>query len=511
MKTDERDEGLGATLDGAVTDLRPRPPDPARVMRRGSIRRIGVVGASIATAALFLGAAGLAATQLGKDAGNEPATAAREILSSPDFPWTMPVPDGWQEFATRTVRGPGDMIRDLRSSLVTDSAADLRAVQLVTSSLPPDVADSDVIVLVDPFVGTGSSEPTKLVLGAERDDDANVGWTWRDGKVCGATGCARVSLWHGPSAGAAALDEAMRIVEGVRLVETRPDPSVVAPRVLFQDLGKDPFSVEYPAGWTLAEESLTDLIDPREIVSIGTFPPRPGGAAPTDAFLPGNAIADVGPGDVFLTVQERRTPGAATRYPDRPAHFGPDAGCGSGDPSCPDGTSLGIEGLRAWWIPFRDTASERTFYAFVAMGEEAYRDPARSSAAWRVLDSMAFDVDREPAELPPPIREDYRAEFVSSERGYRFWPRSGRATEGVVYRFEVPHCGLDWLVDFDGNFWAGRAILFANGWVSAEEIPDGDVGTIELSGRNGARYESADGTWTLLSRVSGPVVRQPCD
>jgi len=389
MKTDERDERLGLTLDEAVTHLRPDPPDPGRVMRRGSGRRMGIVAASVAMVAVFVGAVGFAAIQVGKEAGNGPATGSSDTFASPDFRWTVPVLDGWRAFATRTVRGPGAMIRDLRSTLVTDSAADLRGVQSVASPLPVDAAASDVIVLVDPFVGTGSSEPTTLALGVDRDDDVNAGWTWRDGKVCAVTGCARVYLWHGPSAGASALDEAMRIAEGVRPVETRTEPSMVVPTVLFQDLGQDPFSVEYPAGWTLAEEPLTDLIDPREIVSIGTFPLRPGGAAPTDAFLPGNAIADMGPGDVFLTVQERRTPGTAARYPGRPAQFGPDAGCGS-DPACPDGTSLGIEGLRAWWIPFTDPSTGRAFYAFVAMGEDAYRDPARSSAAWTILDSMTF-------------------------------------------------------------------------------------------------------------------------
>jgi hypothetical protein len=100
---------------------------------------------------------------------------------------------------------------------------------------------------------------------------------------------------------------------------------------------------------------------------------------------------------------------------------------------------------------------------------------------------------------------------VSAERGYRFWPRSGRAERGVVYRFEVPHCGLGWLVDFDGSFWEGRSSIFGDDWIPADEIPDGDIGTIEFVGHDGARYEASDGTWTLLSRVDGPVVRQPCD
>lgn len=116
-----------------------------------------------------------------------------------------------------------------------------------------------------------------------------------------------------------------------------------------------------------------------------------------------------------------------------------------------------------------------------------------------------------PPALPPPVRDDYRSEFVSDERGYRFWPRSAPVEPDVVYRFEVSHCGLGWLVDFDGSFWEGTAIVDGSGWVPADDIPDGDIGTIELTGADWAEYRSSDGTWTLLSRVEGPVVRQPCE
>lgn len=394
MTTDDRDERLGVVLDGAVGDLRPPPPDAERVMRRGSSRRVAINTASLVTVAAFIGAIGFAATQVGTDAGDGVVgTAPPATFASPDYRWTMPVPEGWHAFATRSVGGPRDMVQELRTSFVTDSAADLRGVLWMSSDLPPDVDDSDVIVFVDPFVGTGGAEPTTLVLGAERVDDTNAGWTWRDGKLCGASGCARVYVWHGPDAGQADLDEALGIAEGVRLVESRPDPSAITPTVAYQDLGRDAFWVEYPAGWTLADESLTPrLADPIEILSVGSFALRPGGTAPTDAYLPGNAIADMGAGDVFITVQERRLGGSGgSAHPDRPTHFGPGTGCGSDDAACLEGTALAIEGLRAWWIPFSDPATDRDFYAFVAMGEEAYRDAARSAAAWRVLDSMAFD------------------------------------------------------------------------------------------------------------------------
>lgn len=514
MKTDDRDERLGAILQGAVADLRPRSGDPALLIGRGTSRRLAGLAAAGLTAAIFIGVVGFAATQVGKDAdGSIAGSRAPRTLASPDYRWTMPVPDGWRAFATRSVGGPRDRVQEIRTSLVTDSSADLRGVQWFASELPSDVADSDVIVFIDPSIGTGAAEPTTLVLGTERDDDANVGWTWRDGKLCGTTGCARVYLWHGPGASPAAVDTGLQIAEGIRLVESRPDRTAVTPTITYQDLGRSAFVVEYPIGWTSADESLTpDLFDPREILSIGTFPLRPGGAAPTEASLPGKAIADIGPGDVFLTVQERVRRLGGLHVPTRPSSFGPGTGCRSVDDGCLEGSSMAIEGLRTWWIPFSDRPSGRDFYAFVAMGEEAYRDPVRSAAAWRVLDSLAFDPEQQLTEFPPPIRDEYRSEFVSDERGYRFWPRSAPVERGVIYRFQVPHCGLDWLVDFDGSFWEGTAIVDGTGWVPAGDIPDGDVGTIELTGApEWARYEASDGTWTLLSRIDGPVVRQPCE
>jgi len=156
---------------------------------------------------------------------------------------------------------------------------------------------------------------------------------------------------------------------------------------------------------------------------------------------------------------------------------------------------------------------ERFFRVFRSHGSLAEKEIL--PIVVHILETLDFPTEAspppEPADLPPPARSDYRSEFVSDERGYRSWPRSGTAERGAVYSFEVPHCGLDWIVDFDGSFWEGRSSIFADGWVLAEKIPDGGVGTIELLVRDHARYESLDGRWTLLSRIDGPIVRHPCD
>ena len=114
-----------------------------------------------------------------------------------------------------------------------------------------------------------------------------------------------------------------------------------------------------------------------------------------------------------------------------------------------------------------------------------------------------------PAELPPAVREDFRSEFVGPDAGYRFWPRSGRVTPSVAYRFDAGHCGLSFLADFDGSFWrpidpnGGRPPAFFH-------QNDVGVGAIALVDFDTAVYRSANGVEVSMARLSGPVVTEPC-
>lgn len=394
MKVDERDLRLGELLDWAVRGIEAEG-SPATVGRRGSRRRAVTVFASLTSVAVFLAGVGFAATQVGRDAENVAITGRSGVFASPDFPWTIPVPEGWKSGGARFVGGPRHMLQDFRASFVTNSPVVFDGVPRPHSSpLPAGVDDSDVIVVVDPFGRTGASQPSTFVLNAaEHDDFQNPGWTTRDGKLCGETGCARVYIWHGPDTSDADLATAMSVAEGVRMVETRPNPSLLVPKIGYRD-GEDGFSMSYPAGWTVADETLTPQVGgglSHEILSVGTFPLEPGGGvlAPLDSLLPGNAIADVGPQDVFVSVEERTFPGAST-FPRRPSPFDRETACGEAEDSACVGNALGMEEVRTWWIPFSDPLSERGFYAFVAMGQDAYRDPARSAAAWAILESLRF-------------------------------------------------------------------------------------------------------------------------
>src|SRR3954467_15513451 len=94
-------------------------------------------------------------------------------------------------------------------------------------------------------------------------------------------------------------------------------------------------TVELPPGWQPARISLTpELLDPREVVSVATFPLR---YRPTRCgHIAGSALEDLGPRDAFVTIHERGVDPASSwpDFPPRPAHFGPALGGASEASAC---------------------------------------------------------------------------------------------------------------------------------------------------------------------------------
>jgi len=142
-------------------------------------------------------------------------------------------------------------------------------------------------------------------------------------------------------------------------------------------------SISYPTDWVRAEETLTpNLGSPREVLSIGTFPLEPGG--PNCAQVPTNALIDLRPEDVFLTLQ-----GDLSRpdSEDRPV-FGPGVGLGMDHleiPYClPEDERLDIGEMQ--WVHFSDAG--RGFYLLVAIGSDA--SAATVDQVWMVANSLAI-------------------------------------------------------------------------------------------------------------------------
>ena len=144
------------------------------------------------------------------------------------------------------------------------------------------------------------------------------------------------------------------------------------------------FSVEVPAGWTVADQNLTPWLSrPSEILSVGTFP-MPVSHDPGDELRVSDgpvapaALAAMTSTDAFVSLQAS---GPTDHPDDRPSSFRtlPERDCCS--------AQTGDYPFAWWWIPFIDQG--RAFYLFVAIGNDA--DTGTSDQAWAIADSLSFD------------------------------------------------------------------------------------------------------------------------
>jgi hypothetical protein len=146
-------------------------------------------------------------------------------------------------------------------------------------------------------------------------------------------------------------------------------------------------AVSFPSGWERSRTALMpSLADPRELVTLGTFEPPPGGE--NCAHMPENAIEEMDPADGLIVIEERlgdSEDGSDTfeGYPERPEHFGPNHGYRSEAVDCLDQPKTFFDRF----IPFRD--SGRRFYAYIALGSEV--SPAVRDEAWTILDSLEIE------------------------------------------------------------------------------------------------------------------------
>jgi hypothetical protein len=130
------------------------------------------------------------------------------------------------------------------------------------------------------------------------------------------------------------------------------------------------FDVTYPSTWTRAEEQLTILGEPDELLAIATFPPvEGGGCAPKDS------VAAAEPDDAIVFLTEYSTV-KGTNFPPRPDSFAPLPPPEPND--CWD-TPVSV-------YQFRD--QDGRFQAEVWTGPEA-SEQTRSEAAG-ILDSLVF-------------------------------------------------------------------------------------------------------------------------
>jgi hypothetical protein len=149
------------------------------------------------------------------------------------------------------------------------------------------------------------------------------------------------------------------------------------------------YTVSFPATWQRAERPVTPrLTEPREILSLGTFPLR---HRPTncEAFA-GSAREDLGPADAFLTILERGFDHNSEwlEFPRRPKRFGPTPeNANVAEPACGDRPGTDVR-----WFNFTDAG--RHFHVLLVAGADA--PPEVREEAWRILNALRLDAGVEP-------------------------------------------------------------------------------------------------------------------
>ena len=148
------------------------------------------------------------------------------------------------------------------------------------------------------------------------------------------------------------------------------------------------YSVGFPMSWHRADERLSRITEPREILTLGTLS-LSWRETDCEAFA-GAAGMGMGRGDVVITVWERGYDRETewADFPARPWAFGPVADAEPAGPGCgePPGTMI-------HWRNFTD--SGRHLHTMVRIGAEA--PPRARAEAWQILDSLRLDAGYRPA------------------------------------------------------------------------------------------------------------------
>ena len=298
-------------------------------------------------------------------AAPEPPRAATDGKRVSGHGLEITIPDGWHGDVTKL--GP-------------HHAATLRAA---TFPLPPEpdigheaqrtMGRDDLLVVVADYgaVPGGDPAPASLRVDAEHVGSFE-GFRHPTATTSADVAGTRLQVWvvaaREPTR--AQLEQATAILATLRLERSRRRAYVDETRGL---------SAQIPAGWAVAEESLTPALeDTVEILSTGTGAFKPG--SDRCAHIPERTLEALGGEDAFVTLVELET---GRGLPLRPA----DLGAADGEEPESRGCLANGERLDYRVIPFTDAG--RDFYLYVAFGPRATAERRRE--ADDLLASLRFD------------------------------------------------------------------------------------------------------------------------
>jgi hypothetical protein len=364
----------------------PRSSAPSRLVAAAVGVSIALAGTAVAYIAIV------------RSGPEEPSAGTMATFTSPEVPWTFEYPSVWsvQTMDRASPKITANMVRTTVANVAVPQDAEYGPNS--SANATSLFGDNGAVVLIERL--WTNAMPLGGVIrgpGPFAEDSQNPGWTFRERARCDGTLCYHVIEWLGPAASEQDAAAAATVADSVGLsnVERWTESDGIRTTLHDED---DLFTVTYPNDWFASDEPINDRVcSPFEILALATYPLRPGGDAVIDAQLPSNAVDDLGPNEILIWVNDSgnacggtRESGSGEGFPARPDHFQPASVCAAWTRLCPEpeGRELGIPGIRAWWLGFRDEG--RGFYAFVGMGERVFADPARAQLAWDVLDSLRF-------------------------------------------------------------------------------------------------------------------------
>ena len=354
------EDGIRQSLRRNLDDLEVPRDVPTATLRRGRARRLTWMAgvASIVVIALLGGiAGGMALTRAERetDIAPGPATERRSVR------YFFEVDQG-----DASASGTLEVEVDRPSLCLTVQTRDIMASHLLFDdpSVPGIRPWSIAFTFFEPDRGEGGA--TLPASGTHCVEDAQLESLGDDGLLADLVDEPerfRVDFHRGPNDEPGLLAELMTFEEafaGATYVDE-----------------EDRVSVHVPSGWHVAPRSLTPkLIDPKEILSMGTAPLPSGGDR--CAQQPENALESMSEVDAFVSVQEAA---ADANHPPRPVSFQA-AAQGSSDQfeSC-----VALEDIETYWIPFSDEG--RNFYLLAAVGTSS---GLRKDEMWKVIESLDF-------------------------------------------------------------------------------------------------------------------------
>ena len=170
-----------------------------------------------------------------------------------------------------------------------------------------------------------------------------------------------------------------------------------------------------------------------------------------------------------------------------------------------DGTNAFSDGERLLW-------EAQGLHIYLSSADENLIDDLPDQVIDRLIESsrsVPMSADLTGAKPQPSPTAEQRFEQTDDGK-VRVWPVTEDVEDEGKYLFTAPHCGLDWMIDFDTSFWkAVKPADYGNG-DDYSFFYNSDEGTITFVDSDSAIYQASTGEKIRLERLDGSIVIHPC-